>query len=258
VELNLHSPSTSSWRGAQLNHRDNFTLPLPYLYLYLYLYPEQTWPLNFLPTQWVELIHFRSLRQNATTTQMFRCQVPPSYNVDSSLLLLPSVCGLCFPAVLIFLRGPFENFVDSPYYSDSKLCKCAVKISFSKYLPWQAIHFLQRSTHFSKTCCRPLNTSKFLASELHFRGWKGPEIAWSEICIEFCFRLGKSGSVEPHQNIRHAVQISPYAISRLFQPWKGSSEVRNFEVINGLQHVFEKWVERCRTFIAFQERYFEK
>jgi hypothetical protein len=32
------------------------------------------------------------------------------------------------------------------------------------------MHFLQRSTHFSKTCCRPLVTSKFLASELPFHG----------------------------------------------------------------------------------------
>jgi hypothetical protein len=47
-----------------------------------------------------------------------------------------------------------------------------VTVSFSKYLPWQATHFLQRSTHFSKTCCRPLITSKFLASELPFHGWK--------------------------------------------------------------------------------------
>jgi hypothetical protein len=28
----------------------------------------------------------------------------------------------------------------------------------------------------------------------------------------------------------------------LFHPWKWSSETRNFEVINGQQHVFEKWV----------------
>jgi hypothetical protein len=28
----------------------------------------------------------------------------------------------------------------------------AVTVSFSKYLPWQAMHFLQRSTDFSKTC----------------------------------------------------------------------------------------------------------
>jgi len=25
VELYLHTPNTSSWRGAQLKHRDNFT-----------------------------------------------------------------------------------------------------------------------------------------------------------------------------------------------------------------------------------------
>jgi hypothetical protein len=32
----------------------------------------------------------------------------------------------------------------------------------------------------------------------------------------------------------------------------------NFEVINGLQHVFEKWVERCKKCIAFQGKHFEK
>jgi hypothetical protein len=35
VELYIHSTNTSSWRGAQLKHRDNFTF-----YLYLYLTPE--------------------------------------------------------------------------------------------------------------------------------------------------------------------------------------------------------------------------
>jgi hypothetical protein len=29
VELYLHSPNTPTWRGAQLKHRDNFTLTLP-------------------------------------------------------------------------------------------------------------------------------------------------------------------------------------------------------------------------------------
>jgi hypothetical protein len=48
-------------------------------------------------------------------------------------------------------RGPFEKFVDSPYYSESELRGSAVAVSFSEYLPWQAMHFLQRSTHFSKT-----------------------------------------------------------------------------------------------------------
>jgi hypothetical protein len=43
-----------------------------------------------------------------------------------------------------------------------------------------------------------------------------------------------------------------------FPSIKGNSEARNFQVINGLQHVFEKWVERCKKCIACQGRYFEK
>jgi hypothetical protein len=79
------------------------------------------------------------------------------------------------------LRGQFEKFVDSPYYSKSELCGGAVTVSFSKFLPWQPMNFLQRSIHFLKTCYRPLIISKFLASELPFHGWKSPEIAWGEI-----------------------------------------------------------------------------
>jgi hypothetical protein len=33
---------------------------------------------------------------------------------------------------------------------------------------------------------------------------------------------------------------------------------KKFEAMKGLQHVFEKWVERCKKCIACQERYFEK
>jgi hypothetical protein len=84
----------------------------------------------------------------------------------------------------MYVRGPFEKFVDSPYYSESEFCRDAVTVSFSKYLPWQAMHFLQRSTHFSKTCCRPLAANfrriveqTVLTSELHYHGWKSPEVA---------------------------------------------------------------------------------
>jgi hypothetical protein len=68
------------------------------------------------------------------------------------------------------LRGPFEKFMDSHYYSESELGGGAVTVSFSKYLPWQAMHFLQRSTHFLKTWCRLLITSNFLASVLPLAG----------------------------------------------------------------------------------------
>jgi hypothetical protein len=57
---------------------------------------------------------------------------------------------------------------------------------------------------------------------------------------------------------QNSIQISTHAISGLFQPRKGSFEARNFEVSNGLQHVVEKWVERCKKRIACQGRYFEK
>jgi hypothetical protein len=53
----------------------------------------------------------------------------------------------------------FENFVYSPYNSVSEVCGGAVTVSFSKYLPWQAMQFIQRSTHFSKTCCSPFAAS---------------------------------------------------------------------------------------------------
>jgi hypothetical protein len=64
--------------------------------------------------------------------------------------------------------GLFAKFVDSPYYSELDLCGGVVTVSFQKYLPWQVLHFLQCSTHFLKTCCRLLVTSKFFALELPF------------------------------------------------------------------------------------------
>jgi hypothetical protein len=64
------------------------------------------------------------------------------------------VDSLCKTSLRNKVRRPIEKFVDSTYYSGSELCGGAVTVSFSKYLPRQAIHFLQRSTHFSKTCCR--------------------------------------------------------------------------------------------------------
>jgi hypothetical protein len=64
-----------------------------------------------------------------------------------------------FVSMFLIIRGPFEKFVDSTYYSETELCGGAMTVSFSKYLPWQVIHFLQLSTRFSKTCCRPFAAS---------------------------------------------------------------------------------------------------
>jgi hypothetical protein len=73
-------------------------------------------------------------------------------------------------SLLADVRGPFAKFANSPYYSESELCGGAVTVSFSGCLPWQVMHFLQCSTDFSKTCCRPLTTLKILATEFHFHG----------------------------------------------------------------------------------------
>jgi hypothetical protein len=121
------------------------------------------------------------------------------------------------------VRGPFEKFVDSSHYSESQVCGGAVTVSFSKYLPW---HFLQRSTHFPKKRCRPSITSKCFASELPFHDWKNPEIAWGEIWT--VWRILWWGSTDPlfQNRTQSSIQISPHAISGLFQPWKWSSEAR--------------------------------
>jgi hypothetical protein len=112
---------------------------------------------------------------------------------------------------LIYIRGPLAKFVDSPYYSESELCRGAVTVCFSKYLPWQPMHFLQRSTHFSKTCCRPLITSKFLSLGLPFHGWKSPESheARSELNSVFC--LEKMDRWNPIRT--SAIQSRPITIS---------------------------------------------
>jgi hypothetical protein len=110
---------------------------------------------------------------------------------------------------LPLVRGPVANFVDSPNYSESELCRGVVMVYFSKYLPWQEIYFLQRSIHFSKTCCGQLTTLKFLASELCFHSLKKKQKSHGAI-----FELN---SVFDLEGVRPTVQISPHAISGPFQ-----------------------------------------
>jgi hypothetical protein len=111
---------------------------------------------------------------------VFKCVRHRLKKVNTASCILPRNCSNLGTKMRPG-RRPLETFVDSPCHSESEICLRAVTVSFSKYLPSQAVHFLQRSTHFSKTCCRPLITSKFLVSELPFHGWKSPEIGWGEI-----------------------------------------------------------------------------
>jgi hypothetical protein len=80
--------------------------------------------------------------------------------------------------VWTYVQEQFEIFMDSPYYPESEFCGGAVTVSFSNYIPWQAMRFLQRSTHFSKTCCTLFAARFRRIVEL----------------LQFCVRLGKSGS----------------------------------------------------------------
>jgi hypothetical protein len=66
-----------------------------------------------------------------------------------------------------------------------------VTVCFLKYLPWQAMHFLQRSTYFSKTCYRPSIASKFLASELPFRVGKAQNSHGARYDLNSVFGLEK-------------------------------------------------------------------
>jgi hypothetical protein len=52
--------------------------------------------------------------------------------------------------------------VDSPYYFKSELRGGVVTVFFSKYLSWQAMHFLQHSTHFSERAADLRSLRNFL------------------------------------------------------------------------------------------------
>jgi hypothetical protein len=95
--------------------------------------------------------------------------------------------------------------------------------------------------------------------------------------IEFCVRLGKSGS-ETLQLIHEAYGDDAMRRAAVLKWWKRfkdretnvKDEAQSDQegktacssilklAANGLQHVFEKWVERCKKCIACQRRYFEK
>jgi len=65
-----------------------------------------------------------------------------------------ALCKVCEPTLLLQV-GTFWRCIDGLFFK-----------------VWQVMHLLQCSTLFSKMCCRPLITLKFLASELPFHGWK--------------------------------------------------------------------------------------
>jgi hypothetical protein len=90
---------------------------------------------------------------------------------------------------------------------------------------------------------------------------------------KFYVQLGKSGS-ETLQFIHQACEDDAMRRAAVFKWWKRLGEISKFRsdqevktacsttllklAANGVQHVFEKWVQRCKKYIACQGRYFEK
>jgi hypothetical protein len=62
-----------------------------------------------------------------------------SWGSNPNSVVLQHMCKLKTP----YGTATVSNLQNaSPYYSVSELCGSAVTVSFSKYLPWQAMHFL--------------------------------------------------------------------------------------------------------------------
>jgi hypothetical protein len=116
------------------------------------------------------------------TTLNHKFETNPILGKADHAIIPFSLCTDIFlmPNILLY-KGHLQSMWNSPYYSKWELRGGAMIVSFLKYLPWQAMHFLQCFTHFLKTCCRPMITLKFLALELPFHGWKSPDIAYSKI-----------------------------------------------------------------------------
>jgi hypothetical protein len=185
----------------------------------------------------------------------FGCFRSPSMqetNIEKEIIfsLSSPQCIIIYRHYIYYIRRPFEKFVDSSYYSESELCGGAVTVSFSKYIPWQATHFLQCYTHFSKTCCRQFAES--------FRRSLGAPFSWLEKPRNLTWRdLGCMAETDWKVDRRNPIRtsaIQPRSRTMRFLGFsnhiKCSSEARNFDVTNGLQHVFKKWVERCKKCIA--------
>jgi hypothetical protein len=172
-----------------------------------------------------------------------------SGNWSSVLAVKESVTCSCTRAVwkvrglALFRVGTFWRCSDGLFFEVSPLASDVLLITLHPLLQ----NVLQIVDHFEISCLGP--PSSWLEKP---RSRMGRDLyCMADVLMGFCFRLFPSRT-------QNSIHISPHWISALFKPCKGSSEARNLEVINGLQQVFEKWVERCKKCIACQGRYFEK
>jgi hypothetical protein len=129
------------------------------------------------------------------------------------------------------LRGLFEKLMDSPYYSKSELCE----------------NVLQIVDHFEIFCLG----APFSWLE------KPRNRMWRDLDCMADVLMGFHRSTFSTPNTEFSSDLAPCDFWD-FPTMKRELRGKNFEVINGLQHVFEKWVERCKKWFACQGRYFKK
>jgi hypothetical protein len=146
-----------------------------------------------------------------------------------------------------------SRFVDSPYYSESELCGGVVTFFF------RSTSLFKRCTSYNapptsrKRAIDRWSLRNFLPrSSLFMVGKAQKSHGARSVLYGEC-----SNGVPPIHffQTEHRIQFRSRSMRFL---GLGSSEAKNFELINGLQHVFEKWVERCKKYVAYQGRYFEK
>jgi hypothetical protein len=94
--------------------------------------------------------------------------------------------------------GPFEKFVDSPYFSESELYGRAVTVSFSKHLPWQAMHLLQRSTPLLENMLQTVDHFEISCLGAPFSWLEKPRNRMARDLNWILCSARKNGSVEPH------------------------------------------------------------
>jgi hypothetical protein len=109
------------------------------------------------------------LLHHFTVSQLKRTKLNPRTK-NVSLLIMRSFFEGRLKSSWTRLITPSRNFVEVRWRS----------LFRSTFLGKRCISYNAPPTS-RKTCCRPLITSKFLASELPFHSWKSPEIAWGEI-----------------------------------------------------------------------------
>jgi hypothetical protein len=146
-----------------------------------------------------------------------------------SLLSKQQVLCLCLFDIAKEIRNKLIHTHTHTHTHMKAVCKVRGLINPSPNFMEVWWRSLFRSTSLGKRCTSynaPPTSPKRVADRWSLRNFlprssllmvgESPEVSWGEIWIELCVRLGKSESVEPHQNIRHTVQISPHAISGLF------------------------------------------